>query len=332
MKLSVVIPTHNKQPLLARTLAALQKQDVGEEAWEIVVVDDGSSDNTGSFLAELAVLDLRLSVVSPPWNVGRAAARNLGWQAARGDSVLFMDDDILAPAGLLKAHLELLDRGREVGTIGPAVTDPAIIDGPHFHYIDSRGVAKLKAGPAPGKYFVTQNAAVPRWALEALGGFDEAFSAYGFEDMDIGFRLEDAGVRFHVLPTPVPLHIHHHTLDDYLEKKSVISKEDEKKFMIQRAEKRSKSEGDNFTQFKKTGLYNNKSLKVRLYDLSPNGMSFLVTNPEGYEVEENINILFINQKAFDPPLKGEIRSVREMDDGHFKIGIQFKTQSIKKSA
>jgi len=120
--------------------------------------------------------------------------------------------------------------------------------------------------------------------------------------------------------------------DDYLEKKSVISKEDEKKFMIQRAEKRSKSEGDNFTQFKKTGLYNNKSLKVRLYDLSPNGMSFLVTNPEGYEVEENINILFINQKAFDPPLKGEIRSVREMDDGHFKIGIQFKTQSKKKSA
>jgi len=224
MRLSVVIPSHNKQPLLARTLAALQQQDPGDESWEIVVVDDGSTDNTGSFLAEQATLDARLSVVTPPWNVGRAAARNLGWRAARGRAVLFMDDDILAPDGLLKAHLELLDQGREVGTIGPAVTDPTIIDGPHFHYIDSRGVAKLKTGPAPGKYFVTQNAAVPRWALEDIGGFDEAFSAYGFEDMDIGFRLEDAGVRFQVLPTPVPLHIHHHTLDDYLEKKRICGR------------------------------------------------------------------------------------------------------------
>ncbi len=224
MKLSVVIPTHSKRPLLARTLAALQQQDPGEDAWEIVVVDDGSTDDTGSFLADQAAHDPRLTVVSPPWNVGRAAARNLGWRAARGEWVLFMDDDILAPVGLLQAHLDILADGREVGTIGPAVTDPAIVDGPHFHYIDTRGVAKLQAGPAPGKYFVTQNAAVPRWALEAIDGFDEAFSAYGFEDMDIGFRLEEAGVRFQVLAAPVPLHIHHHSLAAYLEKKRICGR------------------------------------------------------------------------------------------------------------
>lgn len=119
---------------------------------------------------------------------------------------------------------------------------------------------------------------------------------------------------------------------DYLEKKNIISKEDEKKFMIQRAEKRSKSEGNNFTQFKMSGLYQKKSKKFRLYDLSPNGLSFLIQNPEGFEVDEEIEIININQKEFEPPLLGEIRSVRSMDDGQFKVGILFKTSKKKKSA
>jgi len=219
MMLSVVIPTMNKRALLARTLDALLAQDAGVDAWEVVVVNDGSTDDTGVFLEELAGRNPRLLVVSPPANVGRARARNLGWQAASGRWVLFLDDDILAPTGLLRAHLALLEDDPVAGTIGPAVTAPDIVDAPHFHYIDTRGVAKLEAGPAPGKYFVTQNAAVPRDALAEVGGFDEGYDAYGFEDMDLGFCLEDAGVRFRCLPQPVPHHIHHHTLADYLAKK-----------------------------------------------------------------------------------------------------------------
>jgi len=225
MILSVVIPSRSKRPLLARTLAALRGQEPGTAAWEIVVVDDDSQDDTAAYLADLAGSEPRLRSVRPPRNVGRAAARNLGWRAARGRWVLFLDDDILAPPGLLRAHLEVLGRDPAFGTIGPAVTDPAIVDAPHFRYLDTRGVAKLPAGPAPGKYFVTQNAAVPREALVRVDGFDEGFSAYGFEDMDIGFRLEDAGVRFQALPAPVPRHIHHHTLADYLAKKRVCGQD-----------------------------------------------------------------------------------------------------------
>jgi glycosyltransferase involved in cell wall biosynthesis len=223
MRLSVVIPTRNKRPLLERTLGALVRQEPGTEEWEIVVVDDGSTDDTGAFLSVLMPTEPRLVVVSPPQNVGRAAARNLGWRQARGRWILFLDDDILVPPGLLAAHLEALAEPL-AGTIGRAVTDPDIVDAPHFHYIDTRGVAKLPPGPAPGKYFVTQNAAVPREVLARIGGFDEDFSAYGFEDMDLGFRLEEAGVRFQVLRDPVPWHIHHHTLDEYLEKKRICGR------------------------------------------------------------------------------------------------------------
>lgn len=222
MDLSVVIPTHNKQALLARTLEALGRQDPGPGVrWEVVVVDDGSTDGTGDRLQSLTgTFPVPLTVVTPPENVGRARARNLGARAARGRFLVFLDDDIMAPDGLLAAHLHLV-RGRpDLGTIGFAVTDPDLIDAPHFHYLDTRGAARLPAGVAPARYFVTQNAGVPREAFLGIDGFDEEFSAYGFEDMELAFRLEDlAGLRFHALTRPVPVHIHHHSLEEYLAKK-----------------------------------------------------------------------------------------------------------------
>lgn len=221
MQLSVVIPTLNKVALLTRTLEALRRQETAPElAWEVVVVDDGSDDGTAGFLA--AQPDWQapsLQVVSPAQNVGRARARNLGARAAHGEYLLFLDDDIVAPPDLVAAHLRLLTGRPGCGTIGYAVTAPEVIDAPHFHYLDTRGAARLPAGPAPGRYFVTQNAAVPRSAFLAVGGFDEEFSAYGFEDMEVAFRLEDAGLVFRTLTAPVPHHVHHHTLAEYFDKK-----------------------------------------------------------------------------------------------------------------
>lgn len=218
--LSVVIPTMNKVDLLRQTLPAVLTQDPGPgRNFEVVVVDDGSTDDTASYLQSLAAEPL-LRPVTPGVNVGRARARNYGVAQARGQWVLFLDDDIVAPEGLLRAHLDLLESHPGWGTIGYAVTDPILIDAPHFHYMDSRGVARLAAGSAPGRYFVTQNAAVPRAAFQKVGGFDEGFAGYGFEDMEVAFRLEDqAGVRFLALTQPVPVHVHHHTSRQYFDKK-----------------------------------------------------------------------------------------------------------------
>jgi glycosyltransferase involved in cell wall biosynthesis len=218
--ITVVIPTRDKAPLLARTLAALAVQEVGDAAWEIVVVDDASSDETAAVLRGwVEKLGGRLRAVRPERNLGRAGARNFGARHARGRYLVFLDDDIVAPPDLLNAHLDELAGGRRRGTIGYALTDPSLLDAPHFHYLDTRAVAKLNPGPAPPRYFVTQNAAVPRQIFLEVGGFDESFGGYGFEDMEIGFRLDDAGVDFRTLTHPVPLHVHHHTLAEYLEKK-----------------------------------------------------------------------------------------------------------------
>lgn len=221
MLLSVVVPTMNKAALLAQTLSALEAQDPGRPGdWEVVVVNDGSTDGTAEYLGSLDTwLRPRLQVVAPPQNVGRAAARNLGAKAAAGRFLLFMDDDIVAPPGLVAAHLDILLAQPGCGTIGYAVTAPDLVDAPHFHYLDSRGAARLPMGPAPGRFFVTQNAAVPRDAFLAVGGFDEGFAGYGFEDMEVAFRLEEAGVQFQTLVSPVPCHVHHHTLAEYFAKK-----------------------------------------------------------------------------------------------------------------
>jgi len=220
VKLSVVVPTRDKLPLLQRTLAALAAQTAPAADWDLVVVDDDARDGTAAWLqAARQQWGERLTVVAPGRNVGRAAARNLGVRAATGEAVLFLDDDIVAPPGLLAAHLALLARHPGDGTIGLVRTAPELVDAPHFHYLDTRGIAKVRGEEAPARYLVTQNTAVPRAALLQAGGFDEAYRAYGFEDMDLGFRLQDAGVRFRALREPVPEHVHHHTLWQWLAKK-----------------------------------------------------------------------------------------------------------------
>ena len=221
--ISVVIPTFNKPELLRQTLTALEADAVSlKERCEVVVVDDGSEgDATAAVIAEFASR-IPLVDASAPGNEGRARARNRGWRAARGRWVLFLDDDIRLRAGALRAHL-MSQESEESVWMGAVVTAPEIVDSILFDYLDSRGTAKLRRGEdPPARYLLTQNVSIPRQALEAIDGFDENFGAYGFEDMELGFRLEDrAGCSFRYLRESVGEHVHHHTLGEYLEKKRV---------------------------------------------------------------------------------------------------------------
>ncbi len=220
IKLSVIIPTYNKADLLQQTLDALSKQNLDVSQWQLVVVNDGSTDNTDEILKTFSdIWKGNIELIKPEANLGRAKARNLGAESASGDYLLFLDDDIVAPVNLLSSHMLKLDAVGGFGVIGTIVTSADLVDAPHFYYIDSRGVAKIKAGFVPGKYLVTQNCSMPRKLFIKVGGFDEKFTAYGFEDMDLGIKLCNAGLKFRLLDGPVPIHVHHHTLSQYLEKK-----------------------------------------------------------------------------------------------------------------
>ncbi len=216
--ISVVVPTHCKPQLLRRTLKALSRQRYLPE-WELVVVDDGSQDATEEVLREWGRrLPLRALVLSQ--NEGRSRARNHGWRHARGESVLFLDDDILLTANALSAHAAAQERHPGVW-LAEVKTLPEIVDSTLFEYLDGQGLAKCSPdGPVPARYFLTQNVSLPRAALELCEGFDERFASYGFEDMELAFRLEErAGLDFHFLEGALGYHVHHHTLAEYLHKK-----------------------------------------------------------------------------------------------------------------
>ncbi|MFH1502996.1 MAG: glycosyltransferase [Candidatus Eisenbacteria bacterium] len=217
---SVVMPTYRKKGLLAETLSALRAQSYPHERIEVVVVDDCSGDDTWEFLKSLET-PFSLVPVRHDVNRGRATARNSAIRKAEGDLVLFLDDDMRADARLVEEHVGCHAAHADSVVIGNALTAPELGASNVLRYLDTRGVHKLGAGAdVPARYFLTNNASLPREALLAVGLFDETFRNYGFEDTELAFRLErDAGLRFRYCPEALAYHIHHHSLRQLVDKR-----------------------------------------------------------------------------------------------------------------
>ena len=115
----------------------------------------------------------------------RPLARNAGIAAASGEIVLFVDDDVVLPPYFVAAHARA-----HAASIFPHVVTGPIINVPAA---DVRPVPTFRNGSAA--YFCTCNVSVPRSSLEAVGGFDEAFDKYGWEDTELGVRLRNFDVR-----------------------------------------------------------------------------------------------------------------------------------------
>ena len=204
-RLSVVVPTYRAPDQLCALLHSIAAQAVDSKLAEIIVVDDGTPDfeptvwqgMTGGFA---------LTVLHQSNNGGRALARNAGIQVSRGDIVIFLDGDMTVEQGFLHAHADFHvhhDRAVAVGAIRWA---PEVPDTPFMRYAGSRGVGRFAAGQVPYKCFVTGNSSVPRQALIDVGAFDEAFSTYGGEDLELGYRLHQAGLDLFYEPSARSLH------------------------------------------------------------------------------------------------------------------------------
>jgi len=194
---SIVIPTYNRLPILQKCLAAMEQQDF-DLPYELLVVDDGSTDGTVDFLLEQKTQFPHVRLLQQEHG-GAAAARNLGVEQAQGETIVFIDSDLVVTPGFLAAHAKAL------GSETKAFTYGRVINTCNF---DQPTAEPFKVTDMSRAYFATGNVAIERhWLIEA-GLFDLDFKQYGWEDLELGVRLKKLGLRLISCPQAVGYHWH----------------------------------------------------------------------------------------------------------------------------
>jgi len=191
LQLSVVVPTYNRLERLRRVLTALERQTLSRDLFEVIVVSDGCTDGTATFLAQIET-GLQLNPLLQE-NSGVAVARNNGVAAARAELILFVDDDVVPAPDLLEVHLDLHRQHANLIVLGPMLTPAGYEMSPWVRWEQTmlyRQYQALEEGryPPTGRQFYTGNTSLPQAAILAAGGFDPAFNRA--EDIELGFRLD----------------------------------------------------------------------------------------------------------------------------------------------
>lgn len=192
---SVVVATHNRAGQLRELLDSLRGQTLPREQFEVVIVDDGSTDSTAELLrSEEARDELRLKVIRRERSAGPATARDQGWRAAGGELIAFTDDDCVADPGWLEAGIGACAERPGHMVQGRTEPPPGELEslGPW-----TRPFVRVLNVPEPDPGFQTCNIFYSRSLLERVDGFDtEAFGREpGGEDSDLAWRAIAAGAR-----------------------------------------------------------------------------------------------------------------------------------------
>jgi GT2 family glycosyltransferase/peptidoglycan/xylan/chitin deacetylase (PgdA/CDA1 family) len=208
--ISVVIPSYNRSESVVRLVRALATEQSSAIATEIIVVLDGSTDDSEQQLRAIATSEVPNLIVHRQENRGRAAARNEGIAASTGDVLLFLDDDVLPTGPIIRQHLDALRNADAVlGRIrhGGASHEPRYMTDLSIEFHESRHTRLRKSvASVDATEVFAGNLSVKRSWIELVGGFDDEFSGYGCEDWDLGERLLAAGAKFAYCPEAEVIH------------------------------------------------------------------------------------------------------------------------------
>ena len=205
MNVSVVIPTYNRKLILEKCLKALERQTLTNIVgnYEIVVVDDGSTDGTPSWIRKNSEI-LPHVVLYEQEHGGPALGRNLGVMKSKYEIIIFIDSDLIVLEDFLISHVNKLSiywkkNNKKCFTYG------SVINTSNFKNPENE---KYKLTDVSFAYFATGNVAISRELLLNVGLFDTSFSLYGWEDLELGERLRNIGTRLVKCPKAVGFHWH----------------------------------------------------------------------------------------------------------------------------
>ena len=207
MYISIVIPTYNRLPILQKCLTALENQQFSNDIisnYEIVLIDDGSTDETLTWIAQNQAQLPHVKTFQQE-HLGAAAARNLGIEKATGDTIIFIDSDLVVTENFLQAHSQALVAGNKKIGSDRLFTYGAVINTCNFEHPTTE---PYKITDFSAAYFATGNVAIAKHWLEKAGMFDNQFQLYGWEDLELGVRLKNLGLKLIKSPEAVGYHWH----------------------------------------------------------------------------------------------------------------------------
>jgi GT2 family glycosyltransferase len=203
---SIVVPTFHRPDALRETLAALLALDYAPSRYEVIIVDDGADESTVDIVRELRHATAEMTLEAQQQR-GAASARNRGARSARGDWLLFVDDDIVVAPDHLTRHGRTISSHRDALVNGAWQFSPAVIESlrktPFGRFridLERRFQEEAMGRVMPDE--IVEMALLGTWDLALrrelfweIGGFDEAFPVAGAEDQDFSLRARRAGAR-----------------------------------------------------------------------------------------------------------------------------------------
>ncbi len=200
IKVSVIIPTFQRPALLIKCLTHLSKQSVSKEKFEVIVVTDGPDNVTINEVALFAQehLFFNLSIYSLDEKKGPAAARNKGVKNAKGELIVFTDDDCLPHNEWLNSYWNAYKSAEENEV---AFTGQTVVPHTKIPTDYENNIAHLETAE-----FITANCAIKKTTIEKAGGFDEHFPIAWREDSDLHFRLIKAQVPVYSVKNAIVVH------------------------------------------------------------------------------------------------------------------------------
>ncbi len=226
---SVVIPTYKRLPMLIRVLDALDAQ-VGAPEFEVIVIDDGSGDDTASVMQARDAKHHALTFQSQP-NSGPGRARNRGVSLATGRYVLFIGDDTVPEPAFLAQHARSHHEAGDdphlacLGYTGWPADErvTAFMD-----YINDFGLQfgykLIRDGEiVPFNFFYTSNISIDRQLL-GPEPFDTTFPAAAWEDIELAFRLDALGLKIRYNAQAITRHYHPMTVDSFARRQYTVGR------------------------------------------------------------------------------------------------------------
>ncbi len=219
LRVSVIVPVYNGVQTIARCLDALADQSLPPDQYEIIVVDDGSTDETAQIVRVWTERHPQVATrLIQRQNAGPAAARNQGAQGANADILLFTDADCAPTPGWCVTLLRAFDDASVAGVKGIYLTDQSGVV-PRFVQAEYEDRYDRMRGRERIDFVDTYSAGYRRQVFLENGGFDPIFPTPTTEDQELSFRLDAKGYRLVFVPGAQVRHIHDCTISEYFKRK-----------------------------------------------------------------------------------------------------------------